>query len=169
MLENLWTIMGSDLRGLYKLEKSTESQWYNEVPGHLGCIFIKYQLEIITKEAGLLGGNQSSTITEFDRKSRNPETMIGGRITMHALLIAISFFGRLIDVIEVKKVLEGPKGRHCLGFMARWNLPLNVPLLPNDRNQILKEHEIAMTSVRIAFRYPKNCIHSDFKAHFSNL
>ncbi|PIC47044.1 hypothetical protein B9Z55_006527 [Caenorhabditis nigoni] len=55
-----------------------------------------------------------------------------------ALLIAISFFRRLIDVIEVKKVLKGPKGRHCLGFMARC-LSLNVPLLPNDRNQFLKE------------------------------
>ncbi|PIC42397.1 hypothetical protein B9Z55_009491 [Caenorhabditis nigoni] len=74
------------------------------------------------------------------------------------LLIAISFLGRLIDVIEVKKVLKGPKGRHCLGFMARC-LSLNVPLLPNDRNQFFKEKKETMSSVRMAFRLPT----SDFQ------
>ncbi|CAO4369346.1 unnamed protein product [Caenorhabditis nigoni] len=69
--------------------------------------------------------------------------MAGGRMLGSYVCVAhcyFCFFFKLIDVIEVKKVLEGPKGRHCLGFMARC-LPLNVPLLPNDRNQILKENE----------------------------
>ncbi|CAO4369322.1 unnamed protein product [Caenorhabditis nigoni] len=68
------------------------------------------------------------------------------------------FFFKLIDVIEVKKVLEGPKGRHCLGFMARC-LSLNVPLLPNDRNQFLKEKKETMNNMRIAFRLPRMEIH----------
>ncbi|CAO4369150.1 unnamed protein product [Caenorhabditis nigoni] len=101
----------------------------NVVPGQLGG-FNQWKLhddqryKRASRRAVNLVGSRNVSATQDDLEDGCSEAT-------HGLLIAISFFGRLVDVIEVKKVLEGPKGRHCLGFMARC-FSLNVPHLPND-------------------------------------